>query len=81
MYYCKYSGKHAFTIDADITKLPRRRTDSARIADLDKHNVKLYTQPGGMKLIKRCDLHAVCMIMHGVVVWGCVEVWPDGCLL
>ncbi|GAX83996.1 hypothetical protein CEUSTIGMA_g11421.t1 [Chlamydomonas eustigma] len=55
VYYCKYSGKHAFTIDVDINKLPKRRTDGAKIADLDKYYVKLYTTDGGMKLIKRKD--------------------------
>ena len=42
--------------DVDITRLPQRRTDGARIVDLDKHYVKLYTADGGVKLIKRCAL-------------------------
>uniref|UniRef100_A0A7S0RN43 STEEP1 domain-containing protein n=1 Tax=Chlamydomonas leiostraca TaxID=1034604 RepID=A0A7S0RN43_9CHLO len=53
VYYCKYTGKHAFTIDSDIEKLPRRRTDGARIIDTEEHTVKLYTTDGGVKLIKR----------------------------
>ncbi len=42
--------------DEDISHLPRRRTDGARIADLAKYNVKLYTKDGGSKLIRRCVL-------------------------
>lgn len=53
VYYCKYSGRHAFTIDADISKMPRRRTDGSRVVNLDEHNIKLYTSDGGMRLIKR----------------------------
>ncbi|KAF5838221.1 hypothetical protein DUNSADRAFT_3201 [Dunaliella salina] len=52
VYYCKYTGKHAFTIDTDINKLPRRRTDGARIVDTGAHSIKLYTTPGGSKLIR-----------------------------
>ncbi|KAG1657191.1 hypothetical protein FOA52_003605 [Chlamydomonas sp. UWO 241] len=55
VYYCKYSGKHAFTIDKDINNLPKRRTDGARVADMDKYTVKLYATDGGMKLIKRIN--------------------------
>jgi hypothetical protein len=39
--------------DCDINKLPRRRTDGARIVDEEEHTIKLYTSDGGMKLIKR----------------------------
>mmetsp|Transcript_14980 Transcript_14980/g.40412 ORF Transcript_14980/g.40412 Transcript_14980/m.40412 type:complete len:247 (+) Transcript_14980:1759-2499(+) len=53
VYYCKYTGKHAFTVDTDINKLPRRRTDGARIIDTGVHSIKLYTTPGGSKLIRR----------------------------
>ena len=53
VYYCKYSGRHALTIDCELTRLPRRRTDGARIVKLDEHQIKLYTTDGGMKLIKR----------------------------
>lgn len=78
VYYCKFTGKHAFTIgmcvrlrspsyvlhycractpgfsaDCDINKLPRRRTDGARIVDEEEHTIKLYTSDGGVKLIKR----------------------------
>lgn len=96
VYYCKYTGKHAFTIgackgwesaclvkqnwqaneqlcptlfqsctshsDTDINKLPRRRTDGARIVDTQEHSVMLYTTPGGSKLIKRCGV-AFCFIV------------------
>ncbi|GMH32640.1 hypothetical protein BSKO_00474 [Bryopsis sp. KO-2023] len=55
VYYCKYSGKHAFTIDCDINKLPRRRTDDAIIVDTRQQTVKFYTTDGGIKLIKRKD--------------------------
>lgn len=40
--------------DKDIERLPKRRTDGARVADIAKYKVKLYTKDGGMKLIKRC---------------------------
>ncbi|MEW5308567.1 MAG: hypothetical protein WDW38_000515 [Sanguina aurantia] len=55
VYYCKYSGKHAFTVDVDIDKLPRRRTDAARIVDTEQHTLKLYSTNGGTKLIRRHD--------------------------
>jgi len=44
--------------DTDINKLPRRRTDGARIVDTEEHSIKLYTTPGGSKLIKRCEPYA-----------------------
>mmetsp|Transcript_7599 Transcript_7599/g.13149 ORF Transcript_7599/g.13149 Transcript_7599/m.13149 type:complete len:253 (-) Transcript_7599:610-1368(-) len=53
VYYCKFTGKHAFTIDCDISTLPRRRTDGARIVDTEEHTMKLYTTEGAVKLIKR----------------------------
>ncbi|GIL70154.1 hypothetical protein Vretimale_3401 [Volvox reticuliferus] len=53
VYHCKYSGRHAFTIDADLKKMPRRRTDGAYVIDTDEHTVKLYTADGGVKFIKR----------------------------
>eukprot|EP00882_Tetradesmus_deserticola_P012365 GHRQ01013105.1.p1 GENE.GHRQ01013105.1~~GHRQ01013105.1.p1 ORF type:complete len:212 (+),score=97.34 GHRQ01013105.1:546-1181(+) len=55
VYYCKYSGKHAFTTDVDIDTLPLRRTDNARILDKTKHVVKLYTSDAGTKLLRRKD--------------------------
>lgn len=55
VYYCKYSGKHAFTTDVDIDTLPRRRTDNARILDKSKHTIKLYTSESGTKLLRRKD--------------------------
>mmetsp|Transcript_23431 Transcript_23431/g.51441 ORF Transcript_23431/g.51441 Transcript_23431/m.51441 type:complete len:241 (-) Transcript_23431:392-1114(-) len=55
VYYCKYSGKHAFTLDGDLGKMPKRRTDGSRIVDTQNHHVKLYTSDGGVKLIKRKD--------------------------
>ncbi|KAL6756952.1 hypothetical protein V8C86DRAFT_2612421 [Haematococcus lacustris] len=53
VYYCKFTGKHAFTIDCDINKLPKRRTDGSRIVDQTEHTMKLYTTDGGTKLLKR----------------------------
>ncbi|PNW74719.1 hypothetical protein CHLRE_12g485750v5 [Chlamydomonas reinhardtii] len=53
VYHCKYSGRHAFTIDADLKKMPRRRTDGAYIVDTNEHTIKLYTTDGGLKYIKR----------------------------
>lgn len=55
VYYCKYSGIHAFTTDCDLNKLPRRRTDNSRILDMEKHAIRLQTSDGGEKLIKRFD--------------------------
>lgn len=53
VYYCKFTGRHAFTIDCDINKLARRRTDGARIVATEEHTIKLYTTEGPTKLIKR----------------------------
>lgn len=53
VYHCKFSGRHAFTIDVDLRKLPRRRTDGAYVVDTDEHTIQLYTTDGGVKLIKR----------------------------
>ncbi|KAI8467127.1 MAG: hypothetical protein J3K34DRAFT_387095 [Monoraphidium minutum] len=55
VYYCKFSGRHAFTSDVDIDTLPRRRTDNARVLDPAKHTVRLYTTDGGVKLLRRAD--------------------------
>ncbi|KAF8069384.1 hypothetical protein HT031_001499 [Scenedesmus sp. PABB004] len=55
VYYCKYSGKHAFTTDVDIDTLPRRRTDNARILDTGEHALQLLTTDGGTKLLRRSD--------------------------
>ena len=55
VYYCRFSGRHAFTADVDIDALPRRRTDNARILDTSKHLVRLYTTDGGVKLLRRAD--------------------------
>ncbi|KIY95070.1 hypothetical protein MNEG_12893 [Monoraphidium neglectum] len=54
-YYCKFSGRHAFTSDVDIDTLPRRRADNSRILDQSKHTVRLYTSDGGVKLLRRKD--------------------------
>ncbi|GFR46446.1 hypothetical protein Agub_g8020 [Astrephomene gubernaculifera] len=53
IYHCKYSGRHAFTIDVDLRKLPRRRTDGAYVIDTNEHTIKLYTSDGGVKYIRR----------------------------
>ncbi|GBF95525.1 hypothetical protein Rsub_08506 [Raphidocelis subcapitata] len=55
IYYCKFSGRHAFTTDVDIDTLPRRRTDGARVLDKGKHMLRLYTTDGGTKLLRRKD--------------------------
>lgn len=55
VYYCRYSGRHAFTTDVDLRKLPKRRTDGSTIVDMDAHMVKLYCAPGETKLLKRKD--------------------------
>ncbi|EFN56584.1 hypothetical protein CHLNCDRAFT_34979 [Chlorella variabilis] len=53
VYYCKYSGKHAMTTDCNLSKAPRRATDHALVLDTQEHMVKLYTQDGGAKLLRR----------------------------
>lgn len=35
------------------SQAPRRRTDGAAVVDTERYQVKLYTTPGGEKLIKR----------------------------
>lgn len=59
---CTDLARYLLGADADINKLPRRRTDGARIVDTDVHTIKLYTSDGGVKLIKRCA--------HGVFAWA-----------
>ncbi len=39
--------------DADLKKLPRRRTDGAYVVDTNEHTIKLYATDGGVKYIKR----------------------------
>lgn len=39
--------------DIDLKKLPRRRTDGAYVVDTTEHTVKLYTEDGGVRLVKR----------------------------
>eukprot|EP00887_Chlorella_sp_A99_P001188 scaffold14.g1188.t1 len=47
VYYCKYSGKHALTTDANLSEAPRRATDHALVVDTMKHTVKLHAIDGG----------------------------------
>lgn len=53
VYYCKYSGKHALTTDCNLSRAPRRGTDHSLVLDTQQHLVKLYTQDGGAKLLRR----------------------------
>lgn len=53
VYYCKYSGKHALTTDANLSEAPRRATDHALVVDTMKHTVKLHAIDGGTKFIRR----------------------------
>mmetsp|Transcript_30229 Transcript_30229/g.58087 ORF Transcript_30229/g.58087 Transcript_30229/m.58087 type:complete len:267 (+) Transcript_30229:383-1183(+) len=53
VYYCRYSGDHAFITDVDLETLPRRTTDGARVIDTQVHNVKLKVTPGAVKYINR----------------------------
>lgn len=53
VYYCKYSGKHVMTTDCNLSKAPRRSTDHALVLDTQEYTVKLYTQDGGVKLLRR----------------------------
>lgn len=53
VYYCKYSGKHALTTDCNLSRAPRRGADHALVLDTQHHLVKLYTQDGGAKLLRR----------------------------
>lgn len=55
MYYCKFSGKHALTTDCNLGRAPRRRSDSSRVIDTEKYTVRLYTAPGGVKVLQRKD--------------------------
>ena len=48
--HCK---SHVPTVDVDLRKLPRRRTDGAYIVDTETYTLQLYTVDGGVKLIKR----------------------------
>ena len=54
VYYCKYSGDPVLITDAELGKLPKRRTDGARVLDTEKYTVRLKAQPEvKAKLIKR----------------------------
>lgn len=41
--------------DVDIERLPRRRTDRAYILDKEEHMLRLYTEDGGLKHIRRAN--------------------------
>jgi len=53
VWYCLYCGSRAIVIDADVTKLPTRKTDSANVVETDKHTYRLLLAKGEHKLIKR----------------------------
>eukprot|EP00803_Ostreobium_quekettii_P008936 evm.model.scf_153.1 EVM.evm.TU.scf_153.1 scf_153:4386-6340(-) len=57
VYYCCYSGKHAFTTNCDISKLPRRRTDGSIVLDTSQHMIRMSTHATdtGAKLLRRKD--------------------------
>ena len=33
VYYCRYTGEHVLITDAELARLPKRKTDSARVLD------------------------------------------------
>lgn len=49
----KYLCRHALSTDCDLSKAPRRRTDGAIVLDMDFYVVKLYTETGSTKLVRR----------------------------
>ena len=54
VYYCKYSGDPVLITVRSWGKLPKRRTDGARVLDTEKYTVRLKAQPEvKAKLIKR----------------------------
>ena len=54
VYYCKYTGDAVLITDADLARLPKRRTDSARVLDTEKHVVRLKaTRAEKAVLVKR----------------------------
>lgn len=53
VYYCLYCGTRAMVIDADLSKLPKRNTDSAEVVVCEKHTYRLLLQKGEHKMIKR----------------------------
>ena len=54
VYYCKHSGEHVLITDAVLGKLPKRKTDNARVLDTTKYTVRLKCQQDSRaKLLKR----------------------------
>lgn len=45
VYYCRSTGEHVLITDADLSRLPKRRTDGARVLDTEKHTVRLKATP------------------------------------
>ena len=47
VYYCRYTGEHVLITDAELARLPKRKTDSARFLDTEKYMVRLKAVADG----------------------------------
>ena len=47
VYYCRYTGEHVLITDAELARLPKRKTDSARVLDTEKYTVRLKAVADG----------------------------------
>ena len=55
VYYCRYCGDHALISDAVLNKLPKRKTDNARVLDTEKYTVRLKAvEAEKATMLKRC---------------------------
>ncbi len=52
-YYCKFSGEHVLTTTADISALPRRRTDGALMLDLRAHPTRVLAETSATTIAVR----------------------------
>jgi|TARA_B110000977_G_scaffold62291_1_gene84722 uncharacterized protein YggU (UPF0235/DUF167 family) len=53
VYYCRYTGEHVLITDAELAKLPKRKTDSARVLDTEKYTVRLKAVSDGKATMLR----------------------------
>ena len=51
VYYCRYTGEHVLITDAELARLPKRKTDSARVLDTEKYTVRLKAVADGKATI------------------------------
>ena len=47
VYYCRYTGEHVLITDAELARLPKRKTDAARVVDTEKYTVRLKAVADG----------------------------------